>query len=1151
MEWLISHPETVAEANPNTSIPPTPGGADTTSNTSGTAGTTGTQEPVNGNLQALSMARDKLRRCLVPRLARVGTLIGGGSALIELGARLANASLPIGDASGTESKPDGNDDRNAIRATNTRVLLDAMLAALKQLSATYPADHPAWAPGQSDSIGSGALDPAEAREARQCLFFTLGVTASLIHQQRHGAVQIIMGLRFLDIVQLVSAFVRATNEQRTAGLPATWNDAFSQGYDVVYGNFALPSAELERLSASAAPPPWFEAAFVVLHEILQLVWLAPLSDSLAKAMEKLSPPRLCAELQTSFVNLALDTLALFPKAGGNLVLAVVFVLRELCSVPTGTAAFINYTRAGLLLEDGGRVGVAEGGGLSVLLRLPRHGRCQGLLRVISDICGQLFEDDAFRAQQIEEQIIKLFTSSTGAGSGGENSTSNTVELRSLLERMQPWIRTSPHLFEEVLKGICQQQVRNNAKEPPEENSTARRHELVLVSEENRKIYRPKTENGIPHQLVLQRILDHLLWSITLDRSFEKILPEASSSVDNNPANNDAAEIKNDAGRASDPKDGSRDGGKKSGKQSSNPMALTADSVIFILQNALACYPQCNAAFARSSGGSTASADVRLSSGAGVKVGVWAPLAERPPELPSGGVFVPSNSKGLPVCASSKSPFAFLLRRILANGFFTGEPSAATASTLGKIAAILTSVSAKHCETRSKILHESVSLLKMLANQAEAGGGQTPRRPGSGDASRRSSSDVGAAIDAVGGEDSGKAPSPGAFATGVGVLCELLVGAARIGHNSPVMSAAVPPPAAQSTPATGANNAGSGLSSTTERPESAARPSASNGGGGAQTAGGQSPTGGVPVTPTASLTPTGGASLLNASESRTLRSVLCRLLAAMSPYHSDTTIVAGHLVRCLELLSRPEVLDLQCAAKAPGSSSLTPSGRNSAERVSLLSGTINSALLGVGGSEDVEMADSLTDVHVVEPPDSLVSNTPVTGTALGAVSIPSAENVHPAAEMFIRNDFDDDSFNSEAGEGTGGRVNESEVDDPDDVDDGMPMLGDENEDDHGDPGQNASGDDDEEFDEDAEEEEDAEGGEDAGDVDEEVAEWDDTDGEESEEDGQAQLHHQHHHHHGAEETISFVVDLGDGRSLWLVEGLPEEASFLQVCPTPLK
>ena len=129
-------------------------------------------------------------------------------------------------------------------------------------------------------------------------------------------------------------------------------------------------------------------------------------------------------------------------------------------------------------------------------------------------------------------------------------------------------------------------------------------------------------------------------------------------------------------------------------------------------------------------------------------------------------------------------FAFLLRRVLASGFFASDPSPAMIATLGKVAVALGAAAAKHHDIRSKVLHESISLLKQLASHVEGGGGCVlgsgclgKRNTGSAKRGASASANRGDEANEVVEEEVGPRPALGAFAAGVGVICELLVGTA--------------------------------------------------------------------------------------------------------------------------------------------------------------------------------------------------------------------------------------------------------------------------------------------------------------------------------------------------------------------------------------
>jgi hypothetical protein len=962
MEWLINHPEPEqGEAQGVAEATAAAGGADGQRSDEGA----GTADAVAAKLgEALA----ELRGSLLPRLSFIGAHVGSGKALVELATQLAHRAVPLKDFGaevGAEIETGSASEKaDAKRGANARALFEEMLVELRRISEAYPSSHRIWA-NSSDAD----LDEKETVHCGTC--FAFGVCAQLLHHRPlvgHLVEKEPLG-RMGELVDLTLSLVQRVLVQREAAFPTSWSGAFAEGYTFVFGNMALPTAKKtaapagetdDATAALAKPPAWFDAAFVTLHQATENMFLMPLPGSLAEMLQP-TPPQLSAELQSRLVRLALDVLSLYSKAEGDTVQAVLYLLRELCAVPANAGLVLTYGRSGLLLEAGGRVVPVDGSGLLLLLRLPRLARFPGLLRLVSEICSQLLEDDAYHAQQIEEQILKLF-----AGS-------EAIELRQLFDKFwhprQLWLRTCPQLFEDVLKGLCK--ARSLAKE-----GETPRVELVLAAEGERKHHRPPKSDSTNAQVVLQTMLDHLLWAIALERAHEKFA-KTDAAVDASKAGTADAPGKKDqpstssrpssAIAASPGSSGSTAAASKTKQDASsspvylNPLALPSDSALYVLQNIVSCFPHCATLFARSTHSAAKDA---LTEEASVRRGLWAPMIERPLELPATGTFLSGPPKALPACASSKSPLAFLLRKVLATNFFATEPSQATIATLQKVAHVLAAFATKHQETRSKVLHESVSLLKQLASHVEAGGSHlSSPRPGSAPRKTSGASDMASDTGEPSADEPGQWPSPGAFAAGVGALCELLLGAVR-------------PLSAPITPAQGSGGGSS------DRAGAQPTPAASGETPGAAAAAAPTPSAGTTGTPiTPAQQPAASTGALSLAEARTLRSVLCRLLAAVNLYHTDATAAANHLVRCLELLSRPEFMDALSGIKSGsggiGSTVAALRDGGSGAQGSAADAPMSSAVAGSSApSEDVEMA-SVTEVLAdvanvvgVERPDGL-------------------------------------------------------------------------------------------------------------------------------------------------------------------------------------
>lgn len=1112
--------------------------------------------------EELRVAVEAVTEHLLPNLVFVGSR-AGSEALLELCVQLAYMPTPIskgvasavssGTGSGagekldseSPSKTDAGDSTTvppaegagaeqqaagpssqAMRQANARALIDLLLAELRRVESISPPGSDVWV------LPSGPTSDEQKDTAHTSLPFALGLAALLLHNRAFVAATLCeASFVLLDFVTLTSQLLSRSLQQREQGLPKTWEDAFDQGYDVLVGNLALPSACTMRLPRASKPADWFDAAFLVLHEAVQHMWLVPPSVSLA-GLTPQTPPKLPAELQESLVGTALDTLALFPRMSGGSAIAVLLLLRELCSVPVGARRVASHKRAGFILEANGAVLPAEGGGLALLLRLPRHGRFPGLLRLVNEIFGLLIEDSDYKAQQMEDQLHKLFAS-------GER-----IDLQTVVELMHSWVRTSPELLEAVLKSQCQVRTSDEARAGGSGAEAAAGAEVTLAPFSQRKPHRTGTsDSAVPPQQVLHRLLDHLLWVIQLERGYEKLEAPAAAAATSaqSSSGGDAATTSSATGGSAAPSSAvpAAEGGhgaatdqsgasptKERGEGSSvppppppsqppHPLALPADSVVFVLQQLLVNYSPCLSAFARVSSSSSNTSSAPASEPAASDQGAWAPLQTKPPKHPDGGVHLPC--KVLPACCGSKSPLIFMMRRVLAGGAFATEPSAAMTGTLSKISAVLAAAAAKHGDTRTKVLHECVGFLKHLANHVEASGGQASCSP------RKTPMDSARAMElALVTDDGGKA-SPMAFSAGIGILCELLVSVARpyigpatsAGGGGSGGGAAGSAPGAttsqqqQQQQSQAQGHVQSSEAATQTRP-STSRGRANDGDSNAavnSSAGATTPVAAAPGAPTASTeaappgtsskpscaTGTGAIGALQPTEARTLRSVLCRLLNGVNLYHGEANVLVGQLVRCLELLSRPEALDLPGNVKSTAAVALPPHSGSSAAGEASGEPASRQQAPAATSAPDVPMraGDGDEDVHS-EAADSM-------GTR--------GRGFSDAAHMTIDVPHPDGESDGEAGGDT-------------------PMLAEDHEEGAGvgDGSEEA----DEGYDEDGEEEDedDGDGGEEGGEVDDEGAEEEDEDDEEVVHGGgggNAVLSRSL-----AEDGVSVVVDLGDGQ-----------------------
>eukprot|EP00929_Paragymnodinium_shiwhaense_P022219 TRINITY_DN14246_c0_g1_i4.p1 TRINITY_DN14246_c0_g1~~TRINITY_DN14246_c0_g1_i4.p1 ORF type:complete len:4294 (+),score=1135.69 TRINITY_DN14246_c0_g1_i4:102-12983(+) len=886
MEWLVSHPEEASAAS--------------TSPADGTAA----KMPAE---TILVQARVRLRSCLLPRLPFIGAHVGGtDSSLIQACARLAQLSWPIGEATDFAERS-----ATSTRLVNARAIYATMVNEVHRLAEAYPETHPVWEPGFDHRApltpdGSEEKSPdVAAAFSSGGLAFAFWLISIMLHKRPlASAVAAEQGPGGLvRLVETGAELLRRAAARREATLPTNWTQAFAQGHDFLFGNLALPTPTLERLAAETAPPKWAEACLVMMHEAVQNLWLAAVPPSLASALPASEEaPRLREETQGALVTVVLDMLTLFPKQEGTFAMAGLFLLRELCSVSVCAGKLAGYHRsAGLILEAPNKVLPAEGGGLAAILRLPRHARCAGYLRLVSDICSQVFEDDNVRAQQIEEQTQKLFNSS------------ETVEFRDLVERLQPWIRSCPEIVEEVLKGLCYVRIAQETGSGGEPTATPK-VEFSLVPEGERNHYRPgKGDARLPQQQVVQKLLEHLLWTMSLERSYEKHSETNNTDASSVPPQ-DCPKCFLPYQMPWNVKYCGHCGTKRAGVQNEksqgswHPLALPADSVLYVLQNALGNAPPST----WPSHGKAASS-TPAGTADGLQQGKWSPMPEKPAELPEKGTHLAG--RPLHGCAA-KSPCAFLLRRLLGGSFFLTEPSPTTLSTVHKAIAVIGLMTSRQAEVRTKVLSEVISLLKQLATQVEANGaappgGGTPRK---GASAASSSADV-----TMAKESTEQGVSPAAFTSGLGYLCDLLETSVRNAPGSPGSSTTTQAPSLHTLPAAEQTTTGTMTGVVALSP--AGLP--------------------APATPPATLglapaTPSSSTLALSGAEARSLRAVLCRLLAAVNLYCVDATAVAGRVVRCLELLTRPELLTSPksvsgasgSGSKAAGSScSVAASGEN--------------------------------------------------------------------------------------------------------------------------------------------------------------------------------------------------------------------------------
>ena len=131
---------------------------------------------------------------------------------------------------------------------------------------------------------------------------------------------------------------------------------------------------------------------------------------------------------------------------------------------------------------------------------------------------------------------------------------------------------------------------------------------VVISPEPKPKPPGQTGQAMSHQQLLQQLLDHLLWTITLERGLERQagveskVADGRSSVEvtNAPVESNASgpsSGETSAARAPSapaPGSGVPPDLEASAEIPSHPLAFVADSVLFVLQNILVCFPPCPA-----------------------------------------------------------------------------------------------------------------------------------------------------------------------------------------------------------------------------------------------------------------------------------------------------------------------------------------------------------------------------------------------------------------------------------------------------------------------------------------------------------------------------------------------------------------------------
>lgn len=182
------------------------------------------------------------------------------------------------------------------------------------------------------------------------------------------------------------------------------------------------------------PPPWLIPALVTLSQILPLIELevhntnsqatpnstptaTPTDISFQPASD---PERILSEhTQTVLVTALLDLIHIFPGLCPMMSLALFSILTPITLIYKNSLTLLHWAPPNSCNEDGnpsyaptvgGGQGVTYtgGGGLGLLLRLPKTAQFEGSLRAMTAICCNLMEDPAILADVIVQQILNAF-----------------------------------------------------------------------------------------------------------------------------------------------------------------------------------------------------------------------------------------------------------------------------------------------------------------------------------------------------------------------------------------------------------------------------------------------------------------------------------------------------------------------------------------------------------------------------------------------------------------------------------------------------------------------------------------------------------------------------------------------------------------------
>jgi len=257
-----------------------------------------------------------------------------------------------------------------------------------------------------------------------------------------------------------------------------------RGFTLGLGHLALPS---NCFSVLRAAPSWIVSVCVCAQLIIQ---------SYGPTFNEAEAPS--SKIQKALVTNCLDLLVHFPGLDADTALAIVQLLHSLCMFHSNAVHLVHYDAAPYYLlntvvcsnadnvngangqhnaqSNGGNMHNNDGtkrqdtkesniehfhgGGLGVLLKISKHGKFNGMLKLVTDICCFTMENDAEMVHQIEQNILSGFKEMEESPHR-LNSAKKSIAIKDMLRRLwgnsfgNPNTRRVPQrLLEEAIRNVC-------------------------------------------------------------------------------------------------------------------------------------------------------------------------------------------------------------------------------------------------------------------------------------------------------------------------------------------------------------------------------------------------------------------------------------------------------------------------------------------------------------------------------------------------------------------------------------------------------------------------------------------------------------------------------------------------------------------------